>query len=80
MLLTIAAFLLLTALAAPLARRRARRAEAAAEAPAAWAAPDGAGTPERPEASIPAMRGPAGESATDPAPPGLAQWPRETQT
>jgi zinc transport system permease protein len=58
-LLTIAAFLVLTALAAPLARRRTRRAEAVAGDPVECALPERAASPQRPEASLPAMRGPA---------------------
>ncbi len=57
-LLTIAAFLVLTALAAPLARRRARRAEAGGGDPVECALPEGAASPG-PEATLPAMRGPA---------------------
>lgn len=62
-LLTIGAFILLSLLAAPLARRRARALAAArpAEDPA--------------ECKIPATRGPPTRSASDRGPTGLAQWP-----
>ncbi len=67
-LLTIAAFVLLTALATPLARRRARAAAAA----------HSAGDPV--ECAIPATRGPPRRSEPDRARAGLAQWPGKAQT
>ncbi|UXX93322.1 metal ABC transporter permease [Streptomyces sp. AD2-2] len=67
-LLTIAAFIALTALATPLARRRARA--------AAGARP--AGDPV--ECAIPATRGPPTRSASDHAQPELAQWLGRVQT
>jgi zinc transport system permease protein len=95
-LLTIAVFVVLTALATPLARRRTRRAEGGAktvaenaaddvtEAPAghrpAWTPSQRAGSPEPPEETVPAMRVPPSGPTPGPAQPGLAQWPRETQT